>query len=410
MTPLFVISPLLAAQQVVLRTISGNTHEGTLTKCTPSEVQIEQSDQAITIPTHDLLSLKMNSDESRVKVNQTFVGLTDGSQLPVEIVAVLNRKAKIKSPLQLVSEQVLASQISWIELRPLGSEARNYLQNVLNEDSTDDSLIVQKGDPPQFDHLSGVLGDITPDAVNFNWDGEDIFVKRSKLAAVTYFHPQEDSIPTANCVVTSRSGAKLMASSMSYDGSNNLSVTLLCGLRVQLPISEFVAADFSAGKIVYLSSLEPLQQRWTPLVGIPDSAELIQQYGLPRRDQSYAGSSLTLAWPTKEGSTTSEIRPYEKGLALRSRTTVAYRIPKGTVAFRAFAGIDPQSADQGNVRLEISADKSKLWEGEIDGSRQPEEISLDLSRARRLQITVDYGKNLDYGDRLHLAEARLIKE
>ena len=37
------------------------------------------------------------------------------------------------------------------------------------------------------------------------------------------------------------------------------------------------------------------------------------------------------------------------------------------------------------------------------------EIDVELGTARRLQLVVDYGENLDYGDRLHLVEARFTK-
>ena len=49
------------------------------------------------------------------------------------------------------------------------------------------------------------------------------------------------------------------------------------------------------------------------------------------------------------------------------------------------------------------------WEGAIDGREPPVEIDVELGSARRLQLVVDYGKNLDYGDRLHLVEARFTK-
>ena len=86
-----------------------------------------------------------------------------------------------------------------------------------------------------------------------------------------------------------------------------------------------------------------------------------------------------------------------------------YRLPAGVKRLAALAGIDPATSGQGNVALEISADGRLLWQGEIDGSEAPVEIDLPLSGVRRLRIVVDYGSNLDYGDRLHLVDARLTK-
>ena len=102
-------------------------------------------------------------------------------------------------------------------------------------------------------------------------------------------------------------------------------------------------------------------------------------------------------------------KSYAKGLALRSRTLLEYRIPSGMIRFAALAGIDPATASQGKVTLEISADGNLLWQGEIDGGSAPMEINVPLQKARRLRLFVDYGTNLDYGDRLHLVDARLTK-
>jgi hypothetical protein len=61
------------------------------------------------------------------------------------------------------------------------------------------------------------------------------------------------------------------------------------------------------------------------------------------------------------------------------------------------------------VALEIRGDGRLLWQGVVDGRRDPVELEVDLNGARRLQLLVDYGENLDYGDRLHLVEARVTK-
>ena len=77
--------------------------------------------------------------------------------------------------------------------------------------------------------------------------------------------------------------------------------------------------------------------------------------------------------------------------------------------FSALAGIDPETANQGHVVLEIFANDRVIWQGEVAGDSRPAEILAPLNGARQLRILVDYGENLDYGDRLHLVEARMTK-
>jgi hypothetical protein len=149
--------------------------------------------------------------------------------------------------------------------------------------------------------------------------------------------------------------------------------------------------------------------KWTPRVALPEGAKLLADYGRPRRNASFGGSALTLSWADEAHSTGREVRTYDKGLALRSRTEATWRLPAGMKRFIATAGIDPATVDQGHVVLEIRADDRVLWEGEIDGRRDPVQIEVELKSARRLQIRVDYGRNLDFGDRLHLVDARVTK-
>ena len=103
------------------------------------------------------------------------------------------------------------------------------------------------------------------------------------------------------------------------------------------------------------------------------------------------------------------IRSYSKGLALRSRTEIVYRLPQGMRRFQAIAGIAPATASQGNVELFFYCDNSQRWQGVIDGEQPPVEIGLDIEGVRELTIVVDYGENLDWGDQLHLVEARVTK-
>src|SRR4029079_9146425 len=112
-------------------------------------------------------------------------------------------------------------------------------------------------------------------------------------------------------------------------------------------------ADFSAGKLSYLSDLKPTNVKWTPRIAAPAAASLIAGYGLPRNDVSYSGSPLSLAWPDEALASGRQVRTYAKGLALRSRTEASFRIPAGMKRFVTTAGIDPATAQQGHVLLEI---------------------------------------------------------
>jgi hypothetical protein len=192
------------------------------------------------------------------------------------------------------------------------------------------------------------------------------------------------------------------------DGLLKLKAT--AGAEFQWPLQDIHLADFSAGKLMYLSDIDPSSEQWTPLVGLPPNAALLAEYGRPRRNQSAYGGPLTIR--TDDALSTSpggRSRVFNKGLALRSRTELVYRVPAGFRRFTTIAGIDPATTSSGNVRLEIYGDDRLLLEDNIAGQEPPRNIELDIAGIKRLKILVDYGRNLDTGDWLNLCDARIVK-
>jgi hypothetical protein len=268
-------------------------------------------------------------------------------------------------------------------------------------------VIVKRG-ATAMDYLSGVLGDVTAEQADFEWDGDRVPVKLSKIAAMVFYHAKPANLPEALCKASLVDGSLVVARQASLDGKQ-LKLRTAAGIELRVPVDQLARIDFSTGKITYLSDMKSTSVRWIPRVAIPKEATTIVNHGLPRNNVSFSGSPLSLLWHDDPLPARRDVRTYSRGVAMRSRTEVAYLIPQGMARFIATAGIDPATAGQGHVTLAIRGDDRVLWEGTIDGREPPVEIDVELGTARRLQLVVDYGENLDYGDRLHLVEARFTK-
>ena len=257
--------------------------------------------------------------------------------------------------------------------------------------------------------MEGIVGDISDAHVQFEFDGEQIPVKRGKVVGVIYYRPRTEELPPARCVVHLVDGSRLAARETNNQ-STGLMVTTSAGFARLVPWDAIDWVDFSAGKVTYLSDLEPLKVDWAPLVGLPDSAKQAKAFGMPRFDRGFYGESLRLEFHAADSShQTSEARSFAKGIAARSRSELVYRVPPGHSAFRAWAGINPQFFEQGHVRLAVFGDGETLLQADIDGRRPPLEINVPIFGVRRLRLLVDYGENLDFGDVLHLADAQFTK-
>jgi hypothetical protein len=304
--------------------------------------------------------------------------------------------------------EIAAELIRSVELQPPSEATKTAWRELGRKELEGDVLLVVKREGESVDYLSGVVGDVSPDQAEFEWDGERLEVKRARIAGIAYYHPKERELPDAICELTTADGSLIPVRKVSFS-EQTATVTTPAGVELRVAVGDLRRADFSRGKLAYLSDLQPAEAKWEARIAPPPGAQLIGAQGQPRSNVSFTGSPISLLWKDDPIASRRDIRTYNKGLAVRSRSELTYRLPAGMRRFTATAGIDPQSASQGHVELEIRADDRVVWEGEIDGKRPPVEIHVELGTARRLHLMVDYGKNLDYGDRLHLAEARVIK-
>ena len=396
-------SALAAGPTLVVTQLDGSQFRGELNAWTAEEIVVQTEQETVTIASPQLLRVEWQHDSPSRKTQETFLELVDGTRLPHQGYEVNKGQATIAT--SLAGKQPLTLSTDRIAYVQLAIDAPGRKETVANQNG--DVLIVRKKKTGNFDTLTGILGEVTLKQVEFTWDGEAIPVKLSKVAAMAYFHARSPATKDPICWLNLRGGAKLPVETLSLAGQK-VEVKTISGLSFSVSQEWLQDADFSQGKLAYLSDLQPVEQHWTPRIGLPKSADLIRQHGLPRRDQSFTGSVLALRWPSaKTASVEEQTKTFSKGLALRSRTEIRYRLPQGMRRFITLAGIDPETANQGNVTLEIFAGRRSVWQGEIDGNTAPTEIDVPLGNARELRLVVDYGKNLDFGDRLHLIEARL---
>jgi hypothetical protein len=409
-------APVAAQSDVATATLlDGSRVGGTVSEWSTERITLHSSHGTRVLGRQELLDVAWSRetdpgdrpDASGSSVQ--WLELLDGTRIAITKYAAARRVATFETPHSEKPVRVSVDQVRRVNLTPTRPEVEAVWTQISERELAGDVLVVTTREAGALDYLVGVVGDITDDVVAFSYDGQEIAVKRSKAAAVGYFHHSDERSADPVCLLTLADGSQLAARQLALDSGGSLTVRTPSGARLAIDLNRVVGADFSTGKLTFLSNLTPETVQWTPRIGLPAAAALISDYGLPRNDISFAGSPLALSWPDQSRAAGREIRTYPKGLAVRSGTKLVFRVPEGMRRFKASAGIDPATASQGHVVLQIQADNRVLWENEIDGDGSPAEIAVDLGTARRLQIAVDYGRNLDYGDRLHLVEACFLK-
>jgi NPCBM/NEW2 domain-containing protein len=401
------------AAEVVATRLDGTTTRGELKSWDERQIVLETASGGEELALKDLISLRSSSTEPTANAPQFGqVELIDGTLIPIAGINSHGSRidATLPQPGSGNDKVVLAKKlVAAVKLQPLSGVLAKQWQEIRDLGASADVLVLLKRDGGSLDYVEGIIGDVDEEKIEFELDGDSQRIDRSKVAGLIFYRRKPDSMPEPKFILHSASGlranvirARLKEGAMQF--------VTAAGIKLELPLPDVSLADFSAGKLAYLSDLEPAVQQWTPLVGLPAAAELAAHYGEPRRDQSAYGGALSLPGnaesPTASPSAT---QTFVKGLALRSRIELVYRLPGGFRMFSAIAGIDPAGRANGNVRLEIFGDDRPLLQSDVAGADSPKAIDLDITGVKRLKIIVDFGTNLDTGDWLNLCDARITK-
>ena len=393
---LLIISLLTAAgPNVQVPLLDGETLTGSLVRLDADGVTIRTADGPITLPTDRLAAiLPEATPPKRQPTSRIWVELTDGSMLVVLVYSVTSGEARIVLPggknLRVATRDVASVRFQ-SQTETIGAEWSR-----IRESATEgDLLVIRKND--SVDYLVGQLHDVTDTVVRFELDGEILPVKRTKIHGLNYYRPAKDDLPEPLFELTGRDGSFWPVLSVSF-ADEMLRWTTPLGIEFDAPLATVARIDFSRGKIIYLSDLEPESVEWAPFFGSGKRLSSVSEFFAPRWDRGLDSGPLLLVG-----------KSYQKGLAIHSRTRLVYRLPGRFGRFRATAGIDDRVRPNGNVRLVILGDDRVLLEITLGGADPPEPIDLDLAGVRRLSILVDFGDDLDVADHLNLCEARVIK-
>ncbi|HTN75641.1 MAG TPA: NPCBM/NEW2 domain-containing protein [Pirellulaceae bacterium] len=413
------ISLLGWGADVQVSTLAGAQATGALQQLNTQGVVIQSANGEQTFAANELLSIQPKSIAKRSDSTKptVWIELIDGSRLLATQFTATGGLARaallggetVEIPTRSIhsvrfkahdSELALAANLpkQWQEI--LASEATGDLIVIRKVAATDEEE--EKPAPAKasaaLDQLEGVVGDVTEEKVLFTYDDQQIPVARAKVEGVVYFHAAGRELPDPLCRVDDVTGSRWNVKSLTLSGEA-LQLVSTSGVKAELPLNRWRQLDYSAGKIVYLSDLEPETETWTNYYGGSAVSPQLAKLFAPRRDRSFSGDALTV-----------DGQEYRKGLAIHSRTLLEYRLQGKFNKFLAVAGIDQQVRTAGNIKLVVSLDGKKLSEYTIASDDEaPVVIEHDIQGGRKLSLFVDYGTGLDLSDRLHLGNARVTK-
>ena len=246
------------------------------------------------------------------------------------------------------------------------------------------------------------LEEISDQKARFTLSGQTqaLGVKRAKIFGLIYFHATAASPPESLYTIVDSAGSHWTAAALVLR-EGQIEFTSPAGRTTRRGLERIAKIDLSCGKIVYLSALKSDSETFTPDPFTVTGKELASrlEFSRVRRDQNLESNTLR----THE-------QKYPRGLALHSRSELAWTLPGKFSRLEAMAGIDDDVRPLGNVRLQIRGDGKTLLDTNIAGSdKNATPINLDVSGVRRLVLIVESRGNFGTGDHLDLGNLRLIK-
>jgi len=376
--------------------LDGQTTSGSLSALDATQLTVDTAQGPVAVPVATIAAASRKSPREGAKATAWLL-LDDQTELAATQCTVAGGVAHV-SLAQGGQVDIPTRNIRWVRLASKDAgdaKLSKQWSEITESKAAGDLLVIRKNGA--LDYLEGVLGDIDEQVCKFEVDKEVVPVKRAKIEGVVYFHSAPAELPETVGQLIGSDGSRVAWRTAAL-ADDAIKLTTPSGVQLQWPLDQVNRLDFSTGKIAYLSDLEPETVTFVPYLGFRKDPVSVRDYFKYRRDQSYEQNPLRL-----------DGKVYRKGLSVQSRTVLTYKLPGKFRQFRCVLGIDDSTKETGNAQVEIKADGRGLWQGEVRGSEPARELELDLAGAKRLEILVDYGADLDIGDRVDLCDARVTK-
>lgn len=330
-----------------------------------------------------------------------WVRLSDGSSLAAQSYQADTQEAQLQLPGGEVMVIPLPSVTAVRFDRESPAQHAEWVR-MLEQGSASDGVVVNRAGG-SLDVLEGTLGPVTSDTIEFEYEGESRRIRREKVAGLLY-HPQavaDRPLPVGQII--DRRGNVYAIQGYKVD-AQQLQMALACGLNRQIALDELATIRFAQPDVTYLSDLEPTSWTWEPWIPDPQPSSPLKLMYRPVKDRAFDGQLLSLDGTGPDGDP-----QFEKGLTVHSRTELVYRLAGDYQGLAMLVGLDPKIVDA-EVRVSIFGDDRLLWETVVEKEQRVVPCDISVRTVKRLRILVDYGDRHGIADRVHLCNARLIRQ
>jgi hypothetical protein len=397
--PLLLLSAVVAPPQFDVQLVDGSKVSGSVAAWTEKQLVVETSAGRRELDVAKVASVAAHAPPAKPAIGPAvWVDLADGSRLVGLEFTMAKGRANIVLATASPGLDIAAADVDAVRIQPESASTAIQWSQLRGKKLPGDLLVT--GNQAGIDYHQGGVEDMSGDKIRFTLEGKTLNVKRSKVYGLIFFHSAASPRSEPAYTVVDAFGSRWAAATVKLVG-NELEFSAAGGRTIHRDLDQITQIDLSCGKIVYLSDLKPDAEKFAPdPFTLPANALPSRlEFSRVRRDQNLESKPLA-----------THDQQYGKGIAMRSRSELAWTLPGKFTRLQAVAGIDDWFRPLGSVRLQITGDGKPLFDRTINGNdKEAAPISLDMTGIRRLVIIVESEGNLGAGDHLVLGNLRLIK-
>lgn len=391
------------AREWVLESVDGQTKRGSIESYSPNGISFinQESQASVRVPTGQTKTIKLvrTDDElNNQKRRAIQVCFSDGSLAGADDI-VLNDGTitlTIEGQLIPVPESFLLS----VQFVSLNEQTTKEWSDIFAAETSEDMLIVNRDD--SLTYYRGRVRGITAEKVLFELDGDILPVSREKTAGVRLIRTPSELSRSRVARAVLEDGSDWSVSSVEWKENDQKFIVvpqLELDWGAYLDSNRVIALEFPTEKLEYLSDVKPESVQWTPFMSVPGMPqEQLRLFNQPRLNQGFGSQVMSIA-----------SQSFEKGICLKSRTEIVFRLTESYSRLRAVAGIDDLARPRGNVDLVIWGDDKELFRRAITGAEPAFELDVPILGVKRLKILVDFGEQAAVGDILTIGSPVLVK-
>lgn len=239
----------------------------------------------------------------------------------------------------------------------------------------------------KVDSVAGIFKSLGDKEFQFELGGEIKSLPREKLFGVVVAQGSAEDDPT-KAAITLRDGS-LIAGEIDSLTAGKLTAKLPGGSPVEIPQEAIAFLALRSSRLEFLSDLKPVEeeQRSIAFLDVPW-----------QKDRSVQNRTLTLGQ-----------RTFEKGIGCHAECRLTFAADGKWDVLAAVIGIDAETMGKGDCIFIVLADGESVFSRRVKGTDAPQEIQVEIPRAKRVTLLVEAGAGLDLGDHADWCDVRFIK-